>query len=257
MLIGKIKLAINVRFKKKIANTNRLLFKPCVFNQKLAGNFVTLGNNTTFEPFNPRFYTSCRDVFSSDPRKIVTLASGLVVMCDTVTDGGGWTVFQRRVSGTVGFYRGWDDYKRGFGDYGLGDFYLGNENIYCLNSKSPHELRIDMVYNSTNYYAKYSTFRLLSEAEGYKLLISGYSGTAGDDLAAHNNQTFSTYDKDTDTYVDSCAVLFLGAWWYSACHTSNLNGMWGSIIFGQGLTWYDVTGYLDNVVFSEMKMRPL
>ena len=31
-------------------------------------------------------------------------------------DGGGWLVVQRRASKDVDFYRGWNDYKYGFGD---------------------------------------------------------------------------------------------------------------------------------------------
>ena len=37
------------------------------------------------------------------------------VYCDHNTSGGGWTVFQKRLNGVVDFYRGWDDYKKGFG----------------------------------------------------------------------------------------------------------------------------------------------
>ncbi|KAK0065288.1 BpsFReD1, partial [Biomphalaria pfeifferi] len=51
------------------------------------------------------------------------------VMCDTKTDGGGWIIIQRRINGKVNFYRGWKEYRDGFGDYNIGEFHLGNENI--------------------------------------------------------------------------------------------------------------------------------
>ena len=48
--------------------------------------------------------------------------------CDMETDGGGWTVFQRRVSDIVSFERDWDAYKRGFGPL-EGDLWWGNEHV--------------------------------------------------------------------------------------------------------------------------------
>ncbi len=49
----------------------------------------------------------------------------------------GWTVIQRRLNGTVDFYRGWDDYKNGFGDLNT-EFWLGNEKIHQLTNQGQY-----------------------------------------------------------------------------------------------------------------------
>lgn len=58
------------------------------------------------------------------------------------TDGGGWTVIQRRKVGLTSFNRDWKQYKEGFGNI-RGDFWLGNENIYRL-SRRPTVLRVEL-----------------------------------------------------------------------------------------------------------------
>ncbi|KAI8747654.1 BgiBFREP17.3 [Biomphalaria glabrata] len=201
--------------------------------------------------------TSCRNVTSPKARVIVTLASGLKVMCDTKTDGGGWIIFQRRINGNVNFYRGWNEYRDGFGDYNIGEFYLGNENIFKLTSDGLYDLRIDLEFKNKTYFVQYNDFNVFSETDKYKLHIVGkHFGNAGDSLSYNNFMFFSTFDRDNDKRSDiHCAQYYVGAWWHNGCHYSNLNGKWGSKLRGEGLMWYAVTGYHDGVSFSEMKIR--
>ncbi|KAI8747657.1 BgiBFREP12.6 [Biomphalaria glabrata] len=199
---------------------------------------------------------SCREINSFQERVTVTLTSGLYVMCDTKTDGGGWIIIQRRINGKVDFYRDWKEYRDGFGDYNIGEFYLGNENIFNLTSTGKYDLRIDLEYNDKKYFAQYKDFKILNETEKYKLQIGHYLGNAGNDLFAHNNMYFSTFDRDNDVRSDlNCAESNSGAWWYAGCHSSNLNGLWGSTSYPKGMNWAQLTRYTNSVSFTEMKIR--
>ena len=64
------------------------------------------------------------------------------VFCDQTTKGGGWTVFQKRLDGSVNFYRGWADNKNGFGNL-KGEFWLGLDKLYRL-TKTKNMLRVDL-----------------------------------------------------------------------------------------------------------------
>ncbi|XP_059142273.1 tenascin-R-like [Physella acuta] len=116
-----------------------------------------------------------------------------------------------------------------------------------------------MTYNGKDYHAFYSNFTFSPETQGYKLSVSGYSGTAGNSHnRVNNNQKFSTFDKDNDKYINgNCAVSYKAAWWYNQCHYTNLNGLWGCNRSSEGLNWYDVTGINGSVSRSEMKIRPV
>ena len=59
------------------------------------------------------------------------------------------------------------------------------------------------------------SYRVEDEDQGYRLHISGYSGTAGDSLDYHNGRKFSTRDRDNDKDSGSCAQIYKGAWWFN------------------------------------------
>ncbi|GFO47853.1 fibrinogen c domain-containing protein 1 [Plakobranchus ocellatus] len=84
------------------------------------------------------------------------------VLCDTTTDGGGWIVIQRRTTGSLNFFRGWEDYKKGFGSLD-GDFWLGNEKIHSLTGRGGFELRVDLRYNGNSAFAHYEDFSVGDE----------------------------------------------------------------------------------------------
>nr|XP_011722995.1 ficolin-2 isoform X1 [Macaca nemestrina] len=184
----------------------------------------------------------------------------LTVLCDMDTDGGGWTVFQRRVDGSMDFYRDWAAYKQGFGSR-LGEFWLGNDNIHALTAQGTSELRVDLVdFEDNHQFAKYRSFKVADEKEKYNLVLGAFvEGSAGDSLTSHNNHSFSTKDQDNDLSTGNCAVMYQGAWWYRTCHVSNLNGRYlrgAHDSFANGINWKSGKGYNYSYKVSEMKVRP-
>ena len=94
------------------------------------------------------------------------------------TDGGGWTVFQRRQDGSVDFYRNWTDYEDGFGNL-TGEFWLGLGKINRLTKEEQSStLRVDLGdFDNNTAYAQYTTFRVDDNTTEYTLIVGGYSGT--------------------------------------------------------------------------------
>ena len=113
------------------------------------------------------------------------------VLCDMNTDGGGWTVFQKRLDGSVDFFLGWESYKYGFGNPNS-EFWLGNDNLHHLTDSDDVMLRFDQEdFEGNITYAEYTTFKVADEADKYRLLIGGYSGTAGDSMLGHDSMRVS------------------------------------------------------------------
>ncbi|XP_068505036.1 fibrinogen C domain-containing protein 1-B isoform X4 [Syngnathus scovelli] len=174
-------------------------------------------------------------------------------------------VIQRRKDGSVDFYRGWNDYRKGFGDL-AGEHWLGLQNIHALTASGAYQLRIDFtIFNGSNYYALYDDFSvgrnsLDPEKDGYPLLVSGYSGNAGDNLASHSGMKFTTKDRDQDKASGgNCANDYKGAWWYNNCYDSNLNGMYKATdtCGNTNAVWHDLGGSYNTCLrFVEMRIRP-
>ncbi|KAK2498539.1 hypothetical protein MC885_010683 [Smutsia gigantea] len=155
------------------------------------------------------------------------------VYCD-MSDGGGWTVIQRRSDGSENFNRNWNDYENGFGNFVQknGEYWLGNKNLHLVTAQGDYTLKIDLAdFEKNSRYAQYKNFKVGDEKNSYELNIGEYSGTAGDSLAgnfhpevqwwaSHQRMKFSTWDRDNDNYEGNCAKEDQSGWWFN--RSSNL-----------------------------------
>lgn len=146
------------------------------------------------------------------------------------SNGGGWTLLQRRYDGSISFNRTWNEYKRGFGQLD-GEFWLGNDKIHLLTKGKEMVLRIQLEdTDGLQAYATYEHFSVASELERYRLTVGHYSGTAGDALNFsqsfnHDQKLFTTPDRDNDQYPSgNCGAYYGSGWWFDSCMSANLNG---------------------------------
>ena len=189
----------------------------------------------------------------------------IVVYCDMSLQGGGWTVIQRRVDGTVNFNRDWVGYKMGFGNL-EGNFWLGLDNIALLTNDVNMELYVGLSClgcSDVAVFAKYSQFSVAPESQNYLLTVAGYepSSIVGDSLAGHNGQSFSTPDKDNDaSSTTNCAQVYSSGWWFKSCYDTNLNGIYKNQDYDlsrKGIQWNSWLGpdaLMQSVVLA---VRPL
>ncbi|XP_032366456.1 microfibril-associated glycoprotein 4 [Etheostoma spectabile] len=218
--------------------------------------------------YPPDLPKDCSDIYkdkSSRTSGVYTIypissTSPVQVYCDMDSVGGRWTVFQTRMDGSVNFYRGWDQYKTGFGN-ASGEYWLGLENLYQLTLNRPSELLVQMEdFLGNRVFARYTSFSV-GPCEGFILTVSGFiNGGAGDSLSPHSGMKFSTFDKDQDAIPGNCARLFLGGFWYNSCHSANPNGVyrWGAdgTLFAVGVDWSTWKGYDYSLKFISMMVRP-
>ena len=138
-------------------------------------------------------------------------------------------LIQQSVDGSSVFHRSWAEFKVSFG-HPSGNYWLGNELLSQLTANNSYKLKFDLqsLSNTSNwYYAEYSTFRVLTEADNYTLQVAGYSGNAGrDSFIYHDGMMFSTYDRDNDRWSSThCAAEYGGGFWYNACYWCNVNSV--------------------------------
>ncbi|PIK37773.1 putative ryncolin-1-like [Apostichopus japonicus] len=243
----------------------------------------------------------CKDLLTDDTRDGVYTVypdnwpNGIQVYCEMESNGGGWTVFQRRSSAAVPFYRGWSEYENGFGNPSE-DHWLGNKYIHDITNQKTYELRIDLRNSgSTPYYALYSSFSISDNSDKYRLSIGSYSGDAGKDaMSFSNNKQFSTKDQDYDGWSSyDCAEGHRGAWWFAKqyrcrdhnsssycrtyycphsnyceafpiasddcvhCADAHLNAEYDGSTRGTNIFWEDISGDDCGLRFTEMKIRPV
>ena len=177
--------------------------------------------------------------------------------CDTLTDGGGWLVIQRRKDGSENFHRYWWEYEMGFGSL-TGEFWFGLNALHCLTSQGEWELRIDLkLTNGTIIYLPYKQFAVGPASEQYPLTISGFTGYTTDPFLSHalNTMKFTTRDHDNDRWSNrNCGIPaqhsgVSGGWWYNYCGSifpnNQLNHKIGVYLNGQ---WHSLS-------FIEIKIR--
>jgi len=152
-------------------------------------------------------------------------------------------LIQQNRDGSDFFNRSWAEFKAGFND-SRGNYWLGNDLLHQLTDGSRdkfYKLRFDLQVNRNLswYYAEYGRFVVSSEADGYKILVTDYSGNAGDAFWYHDGMRFTTYDRDNELRDDiNCAAVNGGGFWYTgnnACGSSNVNA---DRTGREGFKWY-------------------
>lgn len=136
---------------------------------------------------------SVHDLNESSVRKV---RKNFYAFCELdADDDAGWIVIQRRFDGSFDFFKGWNEYKNGFGNI-AGEFWMGLDKIHELTSSKLHELKIVMEdFEGVTRFARYSAFAIDSEATFYTLSLLGkYFGDAEDSLSYHAGMKFSTFE---------------------------------------------------------------
>ncbi|KAK2163514.1 hypothetical protein LSH36_78g00037 [Paralvinella palmiformis] len=206
------------------------------------------------------FGTECDDCIIGTQSPVSTSLYINSVQCNVLIEDG-WILLMRRMDGSVDFYRGWSDYKVGFGDLAT-EFWIGNECIHLLtNNGSSFMIRFDMISLDGDWlWAEYSYFSIGALSDKYRLSIRGYNGTAGDSIlysgdsrANLDDMMFTTPDEDNDSSPSlNCAEQYFGSWWHNECSLVMLTGYYGTGYDSKGIKWKPAEVDLP---FADMKIK--
>ncbi|KAL2086395.1 hypothetical protein ACEWY4_017454 [Coilia grayii] len=86
-------------------------------------------------------------------------------------------------------------------------------------------------------------------------------GTKWDSLMYHTGEKFTTFDTDQVASSNNGAKSYLGAFWFTECHHTNLNGIpkWAedSSHGGVGVVWHHCKASSSSLKNISMKIRPV
>ncbi|XP_040067909.1 ficolin-2-like [Ixodes scapularis] len=222
---GSIRNVPEITERESTSTKTYTIFDPCNTNKP--------GNRTTNCSQKKR-----RENSNSGEYEIYIRDDPVNVTCDMHSDGGGWTVIQRRSENEKGdnfFERNFTEYERGFGTAG-GSFWIGLESLHALTSfpNNQQALRIELRRadgRKEKTAVHYNKFHVGSAKKNYKLIIDEYVGPDRYDALSHHkgaeftvkNSTTAKPEKDEK---DECSKKRLsGGWWFKRCNEANLNGL--------------------------------
>ncbi len=153
------------------------------------------------------------------------------VFCDMISDGGGWTLVALNNSIPGNISPDWETAINGVSNVGDITANLDSYKYFVgLSYWQPigGSLKIQMGASSTSVARKAKMNYSLNAGDKYRITFSSLQIMLGDSapgLYSMNNQAFSTYDRDNDTYSMNCSFMYGNSpFWYTECWSGSI---WG------------------------------